>query len=361
MNVNVNEVEANEVTDRDLLAVVYKVERLEAIPNKDRIELVHLKDCGYTCICEKGHTVGDLVVFIKYDTILPKIEMFNWMAESKYRVKPKSFTERDEEDNVVKKIYSQGIVIPFRVVSEYIECDDINIRFEGADLTSYLGIVKYIAPVSNGGMGNMQSKGDFPTHKVSKTDEMNVCSKMKAYAEIQGQEVYITQKIEGSSVTFFCEDDELVVCSRNNILIETEGNKFWQGVKKYDTKTLFTDLPWLICQAELYGPGIQKNKLGTESVDIMIFNMIDGRTRQKLGYYRMIDIAVKYKLPLVPLICCIQSFDWTFEQLQEFTDKQKYPNGELAEGVVIRPVEPFISKVLHEEWSLKCISREYKL
>jgi hypothetical protein len=39
---HLNEIEANEITDRDNLAVVYSVERLEAIPNKDRIELITL-------------------------------------------------------------------------------------------------------------------------------------------------------------------------------------------------------------------------------------------------------------------------------------------------------------------------------
>ena len=48
-------------------------------------------------------------------------------------------------------------------------------------------------------------------------------------------------------------------------------------------------------------------------------------------------------------------FDWTFDKLQ------KYNNGETAEGIVIRPKEPFYSNVLKDTWSLKCINREYKL
>jgi RNA ligase (TIGR02306 family) len=367
----VNEVEANEVTDRDLLAVVYKVESLEAIPNKDRIELVHLDSCGYTCICEKGHTVGDLVVFIKYDTILPKIEMFNWMAESKYRVKPKSFTERDEEDNIVKKIYSQGIVMPLQIIKEYLTTlsqdevpyDTFDNPTEGVDLTKALGITKYIAPVSNGGMGNMASKGDFPTHIVSKTDESNVCSKMKALPEIQGKAVYITQKIEGSSLTFYLDDatSELIVCSRNNMLIESDGNKFWQGVKKHDIFTKLEAIPWLICQAELAGSGIQGNKLKIDGVDIFIFNMIDKRDRRRLGWDEMEAIAIEHDLPLVPLVATMNSFNLSFDELQSLSDSQKYSSGELAEGIVLRPQVPFYSNTLKDLWSVKIINRDYKL
>ena len=372
MNEILTEVEANEVTDRDNLAVIYSVESLEAIPLKDRIELVHLKDCGYTTICEKGHKVGDKVLFVKYDTVLPKIDMFSWMADFKYRVKPKTFTKRDEFDNIIKKIYSQGIVITAEVVKEYlatvdeiaVDVDSVFI-YEGCDLTKALGVTKYIPPAISGGssFGNMLKKGDFPTHIISKTDESNVCSRMKALDEIQGKSVYITQKIEGSSVTFYLDDatGELIVCSRNNMLSETETNKFWQGVNKNDIFNKLSSMPWLVCQAELYGVGVQKNKLGIEGVDIAIFNMADKRTRKRLGFQEMTEIALAFELPLVPLVCTINSFDWSFDKLQAYADIQKYANGEVAEGIVIRPFEPFFSNVLKEDWSVKCINRDYKL
>jgi RNA ligase (TIGR02306 family) len=388
MNEILNEIDANEVTERDNLAVVYSVERLEAIPGKDRIELVHLTDCGYTTICEKGHSVGDLVVFIKYDTVLPKNELFEFMADYKYRVKSKSFTEKNEAGEVVKKIYSQGIVLPIGVVREFIiksgtlklwdddyescgECVTIigagkpNTPIaEGSDFTEILEIKKYIPPVAGGsGFGEMRTKGSFPTHIISKTDEMNLASKVRALDELQGKAVYITQKIEGSSVSCFLEDNtqELIVCSRNNMITETETCKFWIAANKHNLKDKLIDYPWLAIQAELYGSGIQKNKLGIEGVDIAIFNMVDKRTRQRLGFKQMDFIAQTLGLPLVPVCCIIENFDWTFDQLQEFADIQKYPNGEIAEGIVVRPMEPFISQVLKEEWSFKVIGRDYKL
>jgi RNA ligase (TIGR02306 family) len=223
MTTVINEIEANEVTERDNLAVLYRVERLEAIPNKDNIELVHMAQCGFTAVCQKGHAVGDLVVFVKYDSILPQNELFDFMKEFKYRVKAKSFTIRNEFDTVVGKIYSQGIVLPvnkvFEFVSEQSEMNDdesglSECFYEGDDVTSILGVTKYIPPVS-GGMGNMQSKGDFPTHLVSKTDEVNLASKMRVLEELKGKKVYITLKIEGSSLSVVPEGDEVNVCSRN--------------------------------------------------------------------------------------------------------------------------------------------------
>lgn len=381
MSNELTEIEANEIVDRENLAVVYSVERLEPIPLKDRIELVHLKDCGYTTVCEKGHKIGDKVVFIKYDTVVPKNELFSFMESFKYRVKPKSFTERDEFDNIIKKFYSQGIVLPLDVVISYCadrDCGnsefsrDVDVDFqtalwkEGDDLTAFLGVRKYIPPPISGGgtsFGKMVKKGDFPTHIVSKTDEMNVCSKMRALEEIRGKDVYITLKIEGSSLTTMWDEsrDELMVCSRNNQIGFHDTNKFWSAVNKYNLADKMKEFDWLSIQAELAGVGVQKNKLGLTDVDMYVFNMIDKRDRHRLGFDEM-DMMVKtLGLTPVPLCCIIKNFDWSFDQIQEYADIQKYDNGEIAEGIVIRPIEPFWSHVLKDVWSVKCISREYKL
>jgi hypothetical protein len=41
-------------------------------------------------------------------------------------------------------------------------------------------------------------------------------------------------------------------------------------------------------------------------------------------------------------------------------NEQKYPNGGCAEGIVIRPKEPFYSTVLKKSWSGKILSEKYK-
>jgi RNA ligase (TIGR02306 family) len=360
-----NEIECCEVTDRLELAVVKRVESLEPILNKDRIELVHLVDCGYTFICEKGHQVGDLVVYVKYDSVLPKIELFDFMADFKYRVKAKSFTEKDDDGVVVKKIYSQGIILPQRAVAESLP-QKTCIFVEGMDLTEFLGVTKYIPPVMTGagsGFGEMRCKGTFPTHILSKTDETTLASKTRALEEIRGKAVYITLKIEGSSGTSYVDDvtGELIVCSRNNMISETETCKFWIAARKYNLSEILFKEPWLALQWELYGSGIQKNKLKIDGVDLAIFNMINKHDRRRLSYFSMLDLRNMYNLPLVPIINCIENFDMSFNELQELADIQVYDSGEIAEGIVIRPMEPFYSNVLKESWSVKIINRQYKL
>ena len=156
------------------------------------------------------------------------------------------------------------------------------------------------------------------------------------------------------------EEDDFFVCSRNNMLKEND-NKFWQAIDKNKLKEKLKTIPHIICQAELYGIGIQKNKLGIPDVDLAVFNMVDRQTRRRLSLKEMLVISEMCKIPLVPLNCIIYSFDWTFEKLQEYADIMKYEHGEVAEGIVIRPCEPFFSNVLKDIWSVKVINREYKL
>jgi RNA ligase (TIGR02306 family) len=239
------------------------------------------------------------------------------------------------------------------------------IMVEGCDLTYLLGIKKYIPPVNGQGsnFGNMTSKGDFPTHIVSKTDETNLASKTYELQFIQGKRVYITLKIEGSSLTTLWdkENNELMVCSRNNQIGEHETNKFWQVVNKYNLKEKVMEFPWLVVQGELAGSGVQKNKLGIEGNDLFVFNMIDTRSSTKLNYDELVDMSSTLSVQLVPVIMVIDNFNMTFDELQELADKQVYSNGELAEGIVVRSCEPVDRKGVIVDWSYKVLNREYKL
>ena len=370
MNENLNQIEADEITERDGLVVVYTVERLEAIPNKDRIELVHLKDCGYTCITEKIHKVGDKVVFIKYDTIVPNNELFEFMKETKFRVKQKAFTERDDEDFVIKKIYSQGIVLPLSKVREEVgktfdyQNIEEDIFEEGYDLTQILNIKKYIKPPSKGeGMGNMCSKGDFPVDKVSKTDEVNLASKVRLLEYLQGKPYEISLKYEGSSLTTMWDDDknELMVCSRNNQLGESESNKFWQAVNKYNLKEKLVNSIYII-SAELVGTGVQRNKLQLDGIELRSFRIVNKLTRELIAEDVAKKISEEYGIPWKKIIDKGNYFNYTFDQLQKLSDNQRYDeSGELAEGIVLRSVIPTPTRGLGETFSCKILNREYKL
>ena len=50
----------------------------------------------------------------------------------------------------------------------------------------------------------------------------------------------------------------------------------------------------------------------------------------------------------------------TIQDLIDFANIQKYPNGKAAEGIVIRPLTPRHSETLNKNLSVKVISENYK-
>lgn len=172
-------IEATEEVDRKGLATIQRVLSLDPIPGKDKIEFATVQ--GWIAVVEKGlHKVDDLVLVVRYDSILPQIDMFEWMRDSKFRVKSKSFTIRDENNEIIDKVYSQVIVIRLDKVKEYFKENNIGaICEEGSDLTDDLKIIKYI-PKETGAtkcqFGTMKRASTFPSNIISKTDETNCIS-----------------------------------------------------------------------------------------------------------------------------------------------------------------------------------------
>jgi hypothetical protein len=49
-----------------------------------------------------------------------------------------------------------------------------------------------------------------------------------------GCKFYVTEKLDGSSATFYYKDGIFGVCSRNLELLETENNTFWKVARELD-------------------------------------------------------------------------------------------------------------------------------
>lgn len=230
---------------------------------------------------------------------------------------------------------------------------------ENVDVTTFLQIRKYEKPIPAELAG--VSVGHIPGFLII-TDEDNLRSTPEAVPEMYGRPYYITRKEDGSSGTYFIRNETFGVCSRRVHLKESENNGFWRMAKKYDIenvlKTAFPNQNIAI-QGEVVGPGIQKNKLGVKELEFRLFNMFDINSRSYFDYTRLVEFTTKYNIPMVPLINEGSAFGYTLEELVKLAMDQKYPTDGPAEGIVIRPKEPFYSNTLKKSWSGKVINDRY--
>ena len=182
-------------------------------------------------------------------------------------------------------------------------------------------------------------------------------------SELEDKEIYISQKVDGSSTTFIFNEGEFKACSRRFELKEGSGFP-WGTVKKYDIKTKLTTLNRnLAIQAESIGPKLNGNTMELKELEIKIFRIKDLNTRQVLGFYELKSLCESLSLPMVDVIevCKFDKNIHTVEYFRNLADSQVWKtNGKPGEGVVVAPTIPFYSPSIGKEWSLKIINQNYK-
>ena len=354
------------------LASIQQIKTLEPIEGADRIEKATFDNLGWQCVMAKGSKVGDMVVYFELDSVLPELPEFEFMRPRSFRVK----TMR------LRKCLSQGLAMPVREVSGLwtgrldvdVPTEEQTIMLEaGQDVTELLGITKYEPPVP------ACLAGDVIGHRpswVRKTNEARIQSFPKLLHELAGKDVYITTKLDGTSMSIYYnanldeDEDSFGVCGRNMNFKESEKSSLWNVANKYGLRTKlpeFVEATYgqtsmgLVIQGELCGPGINKNRMGYKELDFFVFNVYSLDTMQYMGLADMSYTCSQLGLKTVPVEEVVP-FDFTLDELLEMA-KGKYENTKNnKEGIVVRTtlVEP--SEILSSRLlGFKVINNQYLL
>ena len=333
------------------LASVQIVKAVNPILGADAIECVDI--LGWKCVTKKGEVkVNDPVVYIEIDSLLPRAPWNEFFFKPGRDDGATSYRLRTVK---LRGQVSQGLVLPLNILGA-----DVHTFVEGQDITELLGIVKYEPAISPQLAGMV--KGPFPSY-IPKTDETRVQAEPGVLDEVRGKPVVITLKMDGSSGTFFQYQNGFGVCSRNLEFKEDGDNTFWKVANRYNLKDGFAKLVRnLAVQAELCGPGIQKNRLNLKDHDIYGFNAYDIQTAKYLDFDEALDIFTFLGIPSVPLIYNgIFDPSWGIAELLEMA-KGKYDGTQNhREGIVTRPIEETHSPILKGRLSFKIINQDYLL
>ena len=268
------------------LASIQRITEMNPIPDADAIEVA--KILGWRVVVKKveNFKVGDLVVYIETDSVLPKDdERFSFLESCNWRIKTAKFRGQ----------VSQGLVFPISILPN----GNYN---EGDDVTDILRIVKY-EPAIPAQLDGVVSGGYSPN--VPKADETRVQTLQNIITRYKGVKFYRTEKVDGTSSAFTFENGKIDVLGHNWAYNYDEKNVYWIVAKKYGIEKILEDFGRNISiKGEIIGPSIQGNKykLGVNEYRLYVFDIWDIDRQVYFDLDEIIDFCDKYNLPMVEVL-----------------------------------------------------------
>ena len=376
-------------TDRKL-ASIRIISDMRPIPDADLIEVAVVD--GWECVVKKddGFNVGDKIVYIEIDSVMPALPEFEFLAQRKYRVRTIK----------LRKQVSQGLVLPMSLLKKAESKYAV-----GTDVTAELGVTKYdpeaaeeakllakeIEKASNESWVFKHIVSHFMRYKlvrelyskyrlrsivkrrnffpgwITKTNEERVQNIVRTYenARANHTKFTITEKLDGSSATYYYKNGEFGVCSHNVWLKEEDDSVFWQMARKYNIKDklmliskAFNDAP-VVIQGEVIGEKIQRNRYKLKGNALYLFNfMLNGKrqTQEVLD-----NIGETYGFNIVPVLYRNEELPSDMGALLALARGKSVNGITTREGLVVRNYELGLSfKVINNDYLLEITKQEDK-
>jgi RNA ligase (TIGR02306 family) len=323
------------------LVTIQRILSVSPIPGADAIEVA--KVLGWNVVIKKDEfRVGELAVYAEIDSVFPDEPDFEFLRPRNFRIR----TIR------LRGQVSQGICFPLSILPKgHYE--------EGQEVTELIGVVKYEPPISKEMEGI--TKGAFPSF-IPKTDEERVQTMPDKLMEYKGTLCINTEKLDGTSTTFYHNDGEFGVCSKNIELFESERSPYWIVAKYHNVEEKLRALNWnLALQGETVGGGINGNKyqLAEKEYRFYLFNAFDIDQYRYLEYNELQALAKALTLTMVPIL------DENFELLEDVEELVAKSRGKSLinpnvhrEGIVIKAHS---NRPNGEKFSLKVINPDFLL
>ena len=378
------------------LAHIEIIDWIKPIEGADAIELCGI--LGWQCVIAKkdNFKVGDKVVYIEVDSVLPDLPQYEFLKERKFRIRTIK----------LRGCVSQGLVLPLSCLHHN---DPVLIKIwnkanPGEDVTEDLKIVKYLTPTEKEELFQQEikiqndknklrkymmryswfrrlflsrhQKMSFP-YWISKTDEPRAQSLHwdEFYNQFKDKEVYVTEKIDYQSATFTgkmipkfagilnkilpLKKYQFVVASRN-MINNSKSSLYWQIAKKYNLEQILKSNPILTIQGEQGDTKVQGNKYGIKDQQLWIFNIINHEKGYQYDYDEMNIYCTLNGLQTVPLLykCKLSELGTTVNDIIEKSKGKSVLNNKiLREGIVIRCIEDgkkiFSFKAINPDFLLK--------
>jgi len=245
------------------LATIQTIKSLEKIENADKILLAKLDGLAWQVVVKKGEfVVGEMVIFVETDTILPNAPWSQFLKDKNQPDKPIRL-----KSIKLRGVLSQGLVLGLDEVC--VDRDQVKI---GQDFAEGLGIKKYEKPIPAELNGEVVA--GFPTNIIPITDQKNIQNFPHILEDYKNELFYCSIKYDGCSATFYSFDGHFGVCGRN-WEYKDDNKTLWKLAKKYELDKYLADCGNFAIQCECVGPGVNGNKYGFKEHDVYVFDVYD--------------------------------------------------------------------------------------
>lgn len=330
------------------LATVRMIDEIKPIEGSDAIEAARIG--GWWIVVKKNEfAVNQFVVFCEIDSFIPT-ELAPFLTKPGHFPKEYNGVQGERLRTVkLRGCLSQGLILPLSVLAQEIVGDPT--EYEGSDVSTLLGIVKWEPPVNAN--TSREAKGNFP-HFLRKTDEERVQNLTREIEKRQWESFEVTTKLDGSSLTAYVFNEQEGVCSRNIELKEVEGNAFWEIARKYRLIEKLRE--WgrnLAIQGELIAPNIQKNYEKVAKPEFRCFRIFDIDAQEYLLPVQRRTLCKLLDIPHVPVLDDNFILNHSVQELLDMAEGDGMNQGVKREGLVY--------KSNTSQFSMKAISNSYLL
>ncbi len=335
------------------LASIQRISAIEPIANADAI--VKATILGWQVVVKKDEfKQGDLCVYFEIDSLMPAMPEFEFLRERKFRIKTVKLRGQ----------VSQGICFPTTILPESFAIE------EGADVTQFLGIKQWEPFQEEQRLRPQTGKIRYPRwmprwfqnliHKIRfvreyyrkhsgqktfpslipKTDETRVQVLQPLLDKYAGTKCYITEKLDGSSITVYQINGKFGVCSRNLDLFRDKYDLYWSTVMEHDLEKKFKKhfgKDNIAIQGELIGPSVQGNKYKLRKCDIYFFNVYFIKKHAYGNLTELKEVCQLLDEKTVPVLNEDYILSQSIPDLVELSKGTSTLSETLREGIVIRP------------------------
>lgn len=324
----------------DFYCEVAKITKIEKHPNADTLSCATV--LNYPVVIKTdSYKEGDLVSYISVEAIVPDIELFHFLAPP-----PK----KDKEDNIIEPSPSVGQVKERNrtikakkirgVYSEGLLVDAPAGFKEGDSVIEHFGIKRKEPEeevADRGGFSN--NEHDPATFKLYKYDIEGIAK--YGYVFEEGEEVLITEKLEGENCSFTYAEDRLWVKSRNFFKKEELGSHWWEIPNRLNLVEKLKPYPYLAIFGEKLGhvpkfvydcPMVN----GKRQRNFRVFDIFDINAKKFMAWDDVVQICKTLELDTVPVL---YRGPWKSDRsLCQLAEGQSAIGNHIKEGIVIRSV-----------------------